>query len=515
MHTRKNAAAPTINTFSNGVKKLLVAFIALALLLPAGNAHAGLLSFGSCGAASAVQGAVSQATDKIANVAVNKAGLAGAGGGEVPVKDSKVRNNTNTLVAKECIGDALAFALKEGLISAITHSIVDWINNGFEGGPSFVTDFEQFLGEIADETSLDFIYGSELGFICSPFQLDIRLALATQQQPFHNRIRCSLGDVTDNASAFLKGDFSQGGWPAWWSIHTRAENNPFGARAIAIAELDARIASRQDARRWEVTVGGGYFSKRRCVQYANTQTTANADKTTNTGAPKCLQWEIVTPGAQINDLMSQVLGSGFRQLELADEINEIINALISQLSYQALSSLDGLRGLSSRSSSSSRNGQSYLEALANETSGTSVDAAQDVLMLNIESAIDLEIAYRDEVELLITALEETDTATYACYAQAAEISSENGDDRELRIEELEKQVERAEETLGALVRAQDQAARATAPEALNRAADAYDAILASGALHSDAETAALQSEREDIATVVAAGAEFCSQNTTQ
>ena len=41
--------------------------------------------------------------------------------------------------------------------------------------------------------------------------------------------------------------------------------------------------------------------------------------------------ETVTPGSLLNDSLSQVLGSSFRELELADEFNEIFTALVGAL----------------------------------------------------------------------------------------------------------------------------------------------------------------------------------------
>ena len=480
------------------MKKFFIIFpLAIALITPAAPAHAFLGS--SCGAASVVQGAVSQAVEGVAgkignSIAGGVAGgvVGGVAGGEVPVKDDKIRNNTkkirdntNTLVAKECIGDPLAFALKEGIIAAITQSIVYWINSGFEGGPSFVTNFEGFLGEIADNVSLDFIRGSELGFICSPFQLDIRAALAINlQQSFRHRASCTLGDITRNAEAFLGGDFSQGGWPAWFRIHIDSQNNPFGAYAIATAELDARIRARQDAGRWEVTVGGGFFSKKQCTTDAN-------------GREFC---QIITPGAQINAQLAQVLGSGFRQLELADEIDEIVNALIAQLSQQALTGLDGLRGLSNRSSSSSQRytdseGQavqgSYLEALVNDTDGNSVESAKQILMINIESALDMEDAYQGALEGAIAALQAADGEAYSCLLAFSPEAGAGSANRAALIVSYKNTLDASRATTDTLLNVRDEAARAATIPALNGAADAYDGVIASGVIHPELETVAL------------------------
>lgn len=499
------------------MKKIIVtAIVFVGLLAPTSYAHAGLLGFGSCGAASAVQGAVSQAASKIANTIGSKAvdkvtdkitnKIAGGGGREAPVKDKTVRkntstiikntdkisNNTNTLVAKECIGDALAFAIKEGIIAAMTQSIIDWINSGFEGGPSFVTNLNGFLDEVADHTSLDFIRGTELGFLCSPFQLEVRLALATQRQPFKERIRCSLGDVAGNVEGFIGGDFRQGGWPAWFRLHAQRQNIPYGGYALALGELQVRIGRNQSEELRLLEFGGGFFSKRECVRWAATSEKIGGE--TTTGERQCLRWEIVTPGAQINDQLSQVLGSGFRQLELADEINEIINALMAQLAQQALSGVNGVSGLSNRSSSSARSftddsgnsrSGSYLEALVNETSTNSILGARQILLANIESAIELEEEYTASVEPFIGLLRDTANAEYQCYAQTQTEAVALA--RAEEIDFYENSLESSRAVLETLEALHDEAVDARSAEELNGTADAYDAVLASGFIHSTAE----------------------------
>ena len=58
---------------------------------------------------------------------------------------------------------------------------------------------------------------------------------------------------------------------------------------------------------------------------------------------KCVQFETVTPGSIIKDKVSTYINSPERQLELADDINKVLNTLfstlISKLQNQGLSSL--------------------------------------------------------------------------------------------------------------------------------------------------------------------------------
>ncbi len=72
----------------------------------------------------------------------------------MPVSDAPTEASTGALQTKECVLDGLVVSIREALIAALTQSIINWINNGFEGGPAFVTNLNGFLGTVADQTSL-------------------------------------------------------------------------------------------------------------------------------------------------------------------------------------------------------------------------------------------------------------------------------------------------------------------------------------------------------------------------
>lgn len=512
-------------------------FATLVLIAPVqAYAVGGILGCGASVAGGAVGGA---------HVAAQS--VAGSASG-LPVSDlgthinTSIGNlNTGAITAKECVLDGIGIALAEGMISALSQGIVDWINGGFEGSPAFVTDLNGFLGEVADHTALDFIEGTELGFLCSPFELDVRITLAVQRQPFQERIRCSLGEVIDNADRFFSGDFSQGGWPAWFKVHTDLQNMPYGALLLASAELDARIDSRVGEERTLLNFGNGIFSKGKCVSGGSTHAGGNTpNHAGGTNYPSnskfgCIssggKWTIVTPGQQIEEQLNNAIGAGQRRLEVADEFDEIINALLAQLSRQALTSIDGLVGLSSRSSSSAQTTTrqnpdgstttttgSYLDTLVNQTDDASIDTAQDALLDDIDTAIRIEEDYQDVLEDLIRNLEGAEEEfgdLYACYisitqnpASVTGITSvgalQAASSTQATVATIiTPQIKRYEDALDASVRSVQRliAVRAEARNAreledLNDAAEKYDAILTEGVVHSAADLAFLIQDLE-------------------
>ncbi|MCH7529849.1 hypothetical protein IIB50_01905 [Patescibacteria group bacterium] len=236
----------------------------------------------------------------------------------VPTND--VLNNL-----KESSLDAIGWTIANLVLSQISASIVNWINTGFEGSPAFVTDFKGFLTDIADEELGRFIEGSELDFLCSPFAFDIKFSLALQA-PFDKRISCTLTDVVGNIDSFISGNFSEGGWQGWFELTTKSQNNPYGAFLLTSAELNSRIAGKQEIELFKVDLGDGFLSLKTCL-------VKNSDG-------KCLQSQITLPGKVIESQLNNTLAGGQQRLNVADEFDEIVVALFSQLIQQVL--FDGL-----------------------------------------------------------------------------------------------------------------------------------------------------------------------------
>ena len=266
------------------------------------------------------------------------------------------------LYIKEFSLDGIASGLAKMVLESMTTSILTWINSGFEGSPAFVTDLKQFLLDRADAAAGSFIYNNpDLNFLCSPFQLDVKIALAVSyQQNAHGGLdaQCTLSEVTDNVEGFLNGSFDEGGWASWVEVTQNPVNTPTGAYLAAEAELYARIVDDQGNTVKELDWGKGFLSFKVC---SDTQAASGAQK----------DCSITTPGAVIADQVNKSLGAGQDQLIEADEINEIIGALFAQLAQQAITGVNGLLGLGGSSKYSDNSygeggKDSYLDALKKE-----------------------------------------------------------------------------------------------------------------------------------------------------
>ena len=250
--------------------------------------------------------------------------------------------------------DTIAIAIVKHSLERIVDSTTEWVSNGFNGNPAYVTNPKQYFADIADGTAGEFIYGSDLGFLCSPFQANIRLSLAQQYyQP--RQFQCTLTGITGNIEDFYN-DFSSGGWDSWFSMTQNPTNNPYGAYVEAKIELDSRIASAVGLKQSEYAVNDGFLSWADCLEtnppaYIDDPGTdgnlssrrPNPAHVPGVADGACIKkGPVKTPGSVIQGQLENVLGTGVRQLELADEFDELIGALLKQLLEKTVFGAQGL-----------------------------------------------------------------------------------------------------------------------------------------------------------------------------
>ncbi|MEK7462056.1 MAG: hypothetical protein AAB618_00570 [Patescibacteria group bacterium] len=101
---------------------------------------------------------------------------------------------------------------------------------------------------------------------------------------------------------------------------------------------------------------------------AQAQTSAPAGSAALKGKQRCV---ISTPGKVISEQLNKALGAGQDSLVAADEINEVISALLGQIANQALTGAAGLLGLSVRQGGSSGGYGSYVDELVREANNQS------------------------------------------------------------------------------------------------------------------------------------------------
>lgn len=281
----------------------------------------------------------------------------------VEAQTSGTKANTQGALLKECILDITAKQIARAVLQSFTKSVVNWINKGFEGKPSFVTNPTGFLMDVADRE-----FGREIRkiapILCSPFRLNLQFALGLQYSlNTKEEVGCRLSDVIANArgsyDSFVSGDFRSGGWRNWVTITNTPQNNIYGAYLGAVGRLDASIISATGEEVKLLDFGQGFKSWRSCDDRAPDEKDKNG-KVLRRG--ECTKpGKIKTPGSILMEQTSGTLQSSLRELEVADEIDEIFGALVNQLLIRTL----GPGGLLGNSEPEPGGGPSYLDQLVN------------------------------------------------------------------------------------------------------------------------------------------------------
>ena len=312
-----------------------------------------------------------------------------------------IMNSVNHILEKlkNFVLDRLATAIANAILNQLTASVINWINTGFKGSPSFLTNPSGFFMDAADQVTGQFI--AETGILsqlCSPFSINLRANLAlgaagTTQGKYICTIRTVVNNAKNipnninvngqNIKGFMNGNFSQGGWPAFNSVMTDPQNDPFFSYHSAVSDVQASIAMKKSSVNFDLSLGSGLMSWQKCtpVPVGGTYIDASGAKTVNNPAPKNLvgppapppqNCTTETPGSAISSSLSKTLGMPIDKLNLANNINAIIDALVSQMVMQVLGG--GLRSMSSGSGGS----PSYTSQIYNSTLASSTNSASSI-----------------------------------------------------------------------------------------------------------------------------------------
>lgn len=289
-------------------------------------------------------------------------------------------NFANTLVQilKDYGLDSLAWMMANLVIDRMTASTVNWINSGFNGSPAYITDPQAYFTEIGDVVGGQFIIKNpDLNFLCGPIGNRIQIVLSnTYYNSDYDRLRwqCTLTDAYGNIDDFME-NFENGGWDKFFRLSQERQNNPIGAYLQAEGDFFELLASKMNEKNTELSWGKGLLSQKECEIYGEESTVEipNFDGTFDviTVPAPCLSEKTVTPGTVIEGQLNEAIGSGTGRLEVADEINEIVSALLNTLMKQVIGGIG--RGLRGASQPDSTNQNQVLTDLLVNTSGTTTE----------------------------------------------------------------------------------------------------------------------------------------------
>lgn len=307
-----------------------------------------------------------------ANIA-NVGTLSAIGGVYVPVNDAAVTLNTGYLVYKECVLDAVARKIAENSTSEQARQVINAVGNGRGGNPQYVVNERNEIKQQNNILVVNMLQNADnTNAVCSAFRGSVRSTIARQY----------VLNTNQTASPFtctMPGEGSSY-WERLAALRD-PRNNEYGAYRI-VDELRRRTLSYNEfnqRERWQRS--GGFYDT----------TSSNEDP---------LNSNIITPGSIVQRSLDQMLGSGFRQLESADEIDQVVGNLWGGLTTQLVADTRGLSGLTQ-----SVNGQpSYIDRMTAQTAASVRQQAANTALSVIGAARQIETTYRQAKEGIATAL---------------------------------------------------------------------------------------------------------------
>jgi hypothetical protein len=219
--------------------------------------------------------------------------------------------------------DKIMIEIVKNLLEQFSDSTVKWINGGFQGSPAYAVDPRGFLEEVGTEAANILIKDLQLDALCSPFNAKIKLTVDRLRLPTTNarkakQYACTLDSVVKNVERFVDGSFAEGGWDGWFELTQTSGGNPYLLMLNAQADIASAKSKAQSIESQKLDWANGFFSF-----------SDECDSKTETSGI-CLG-RTKTPGKVIEAQLQNVLGSEINQLELADEFDELLSAMIGQL----------------------------------------------------------------------------------------------------------------------------------------------------------------------------------------
>ncbi|MEK7593968.1 MAG: hypothetical protein AAB471_02245 [Patescibacteria group bacterium] len=181
--------------------------------------------------------------------------------------------------------DPLVVRIARTILKRMTASIVQWINSGYQGSPSYLTNPNKFFADIAKEETNIFII-EEVAKSNNPYATDIVYSILNPRKGVYSlyddiAYNCVLRGGGNTcppqlgspylreayARQFVEGRFGNGGWAGWYSLTQNPENNIYGAYIDAQQRLQNRVATEQGNAKQDVQQSGGFLSIKKCVKY--------------------------------------------------------------------------------------------------------------------------------------------------------------------------------------------------------------------------------------------------------
>ena len=295
------------------------------------------------------------------------------GGTFVPVFDAAVALNTGTQTYKACVLQVLAVQQREAQTVALVNNQWNLLSSGRNGNPYWPVQFWTDYGKARDQGFAK-TYQNSLSTLHPVLANDVKRAVlrsyqATTRTP-QNELACPYqGDL----KAVLDGKTTDvfGGWDAMvnypacnpYVAYIQSQNLTNAGASAAVHEWETRL-------NW----GNGIYDS------------------------KNAQGDVVVPGVFLNAIGVQTVTSGFRQLENADDIGQMVGSFFSGLGSKLLSGPTSLASV-----------QQYLGQAVQQQQGSLASSVVSAALTNLNQIMNWEQSYNDAQQQMASLL--TDAIT--------------------------------------------------------------------------------------------------------
>lgn len=225
--------------------------------------------------------------------------------------------------------DAVAWMLAKMIINEIIMEVKSLIEQGFFGDLMFLVDPQAFIAKLSRDITNHLI--GEIGGMDTyePLKRGMMQFLSVTYTPYSEYAKSTIEDILIEPQAFADGFFRGGGWTGFLAHTVMPENSPIGQGFMAAEENQRRVTRQKETILSELDWGDGILSlPGDCLVTSGVD--ANGDGVVNAD-DGCVDWERVNPGTFVAGEMSKALGSRVQTLENADDIGEILTAILQEL----------------------------------------------------------------------------------------------------------------------------------------------------------------------------------------
>lgn len=305
-----------------------------------------------------------------------------ASGTYVPVADAAVIANTGYLVYKECVLREVVDRESESVnTSLIKQNLLALTRGGRNGGPQWIQNITVDSTNAANQAVLNLYQKNGLDGIDATYKGTVATAVkdgyikALDQA---NTLKCKYPGVLQRQTF---------GWDQILAVGSPS-CTPISAYYNANAYVQSAAALAADDLRTQAAYGRGLLPGQVLDQYGQPMT--------------------VTPAAFVDAIGEQSMTSGFRRIENANDIGQMVGALFAGLGTQVLSNTQGLAGISQASA----NQPAYLDRLTAESSSGVRDAAVNATLNILFAAQAIETKYNNGINLKANALKDAANKVY-------------------------------------------------------------------------------------------------------